>query len=190
MSLKHRMDVRTKEVFAHNIGDFTERETIFTEALKRDYLEKGIECEVEDRGVDGTGKKIFKKLKHNNCDKKFKFSDGTEKLLEFKTIPEGKPFMTFKVVNMKGNVEKGEEVIVCKLQEFYIFSTKAMQSMLDNHPHNYYSWFSDNDLAIQVQMTFIERLITDGLVYRGNWGRTAVEFINENKKVLTRKKRV
>src|SRR3954463_13760880 len=114
-SLDHRRDVRSEDVFAQNIEDYTEREQRWAEALRIDLVERGLRCRTGDTGVDNSGGLIRGKIGHCNPDKIFRFPHGW-KLVEIKTIPEYLyQFMTFKVRSFASCIKNEAVVLVPKL---------------------------------------------------------------------------
>ena len=189
-SLDHRRDERTVEVFANNIEDYTEREHYWSLALRIDFEERGTICEVEDYGVDGSGRLIRETLPNHNADKKFVLANGREWLIEIKTAPESlTKFFTFKVHCLQQYIKQGAWVSVPRLNEYYLFSPTALQHFLDNFEHRIYHGFSPNDIAVRVQMDFTDRMVDEQHGIRRPWEPRAQMYVNKNAKLLTRERK-
>lgn len=187
-SLDHRRDVRDVETFAHNIKDYTEREHIWSIALRIYFGETGNPCNVEDYGVDGSGELIETKLSNYNADKLFKFVDKTLQI-EIKTVPEWlTKFFTFKTFCLKECVKQKAFIVVPRMDHFYWFSTESIEKIL-KYPSKIYHGFSSTDLAVRIFMDSVEGLIKDKLVFRNKWKPKSKEYILKNKEVLLRDKK-
>lgn len=186
-SIKHRMDNRSVEVGRHNIMDFTERESCWGEAYRLHLIEDGWECSIIEWGVDNSGELIEGKLNNFNVDKKFildKDGQHIEMLVEIKTAPENlKSFFTFKVSSLKQCVKQFANILLPRLQEFYIFDPSKISKMLC-FDHKIYPGFSPNDLAVRIPMVEINKLSQPFY-----WNTNAKKFINSNKELLTREKK-
>lgn len=193
MSLDFRRDIRTVEVFAKNISDYTNRERIWAQALRLDFCERGWNCSVEENGVDNTGKLINKKVTCD-ADKLFVFKERpetlrfTEELIEIKCWAENLSFMTFKVNNFKSYIEQGANVVVPRTKDYHFFYPAALIWMLDNLDQAIYRGFSANDLAVRISMNQVENLLKKGYGFSNQWLPQSSNFINENKNILTKDK--
>jgi hypothetical protein len=188
-SLNFRKDKRTEKVFDHNIQDYTEREHIWSIALRHDFNERGLNCEVTDHGVDGTGKFIRDKLENYNADKKYTFSEDKELLIEIKTAPEWlNAFYTFKAFCLKQCIQEEAWICVPRLAGYHIFESPALEKML-KYKHKIYRGFSPVDKAVRIPMEDIDQMVTDKLAYYQKWTAKAKGFVKKNQKILTREKK-
>jgi hypothetical protein len=188
-SLNRRKDQRSEEVFGHNIKDYTEREHVWSIALRTDFNERGLTCEVHDHGVDGTGELITDKLANYNADKKYAFEGGKEMLIEVKTAPEWlTKFFTFKVFCLKECVAEDAWVCVPRMASYYLFEKPALQKML-KFKHAIYRGFSPNDLAVRIPMEKINKMVDDKIAHHHSWMPKAKKHVEKNRVTLTREKK-
>ena len=189
-SLEHRRDDRTEEVFEHNIEDYSEREHYWSLALRLDFEERGITCEVEDHGVDGSGRLIRDTLPNHNADKKFILEDGREWLIEIKTAPEYlRKFFTFKVFCLEQCIEQGAWVSVPRLAQYYLFKPSCLEQFLNSHEHRIYRGFSPNDVSVRIPMDFINNMIHEHHAMHRTWKPRAKMFVDANQEILTRERK-
>lgn len=189
-SLDHRRDVRSVEVFGHNIKDFTEREHHWSIALKYDFQQRGLMCEVSDNGVDGTGDLITDKLANYNADKKYALSNGKDMLVEIKTAPEWlNKFFTFKVFCLKKCIADGAWVSVPRVAGYYLFKPQSLEKMVAEYKHDKYRGFSKTDWAVRIPMDDITQMVTDNFALYREWSPKAVRYIKVNLDILNREKK-
>lgn len=188
-SLNFRKDIRSVETFKKNIDDYTERETIYGEALKIEIASRG-KCQVtvEDHGVDNSGELITQSLSNHNLDKKY-YINGKLKYIEIKTAPEYlESFYTFKVFSIKEVLKQNGIMALVKFNYYYLFGKDALSWMLSNLEHKIYRGFSPNDISIRIQNSHLLELIKQKWVIHKNWHCQSKLFLNDNKNVLLRDK--
>lgn len=189
-SLDQRKDIRTVEVFADNLEDFTEREMLWGIALRYDFTERGNPCSIEECGVDNTGKLIEGRLPNYNVDKIFKFLDGKQVQIEIKTIGEYvKNFFTFKAHSLRNCFEKNAFLIVPRSNSYYIFSPSACKLLYENYPHKVWDNFWKGGLSVRIFSNEIENLISNKIIKKRDWTNKAKSFIKHNYSELFREKR-
>jgi len=195
-SLDFRRDGRTEKVCAHDIEDYTEREHYWSIALRIDFNAHGMDCDVADYGVDGSGTLIRGKLPNYNADKKFTFADGKEMLIEVKTAPEGlEDFFTFKVFCLKKCVEQNALVCVPQMRGYHLFEVPALKLLLDKKlfVHKIYRGFSPNDPAVRIWTEEdgrmdMQEMLAQKLVWFKRWSPEATQFNQNHKEILTRER--
>ena len=186
-SLDKRRDMRSIDVFAKNIKDFTQREFCWGVAFKTYLQENGFNCEILENGVDNSGSLIINELENNNPDKIFIFQDK-KILVEIKTIPEHiNNFFTFKVSSLISCLEHNAIILIPKKNEFFIILTQTINKLLE-YPHKIYDRFSPNDLAIRIYKKDIEEMINNKLIIKSKWGNLSGKFIENNYNILFREK--
>lgn len=188
-SLDFRKDNRSKEVFGQNIEDYTERERCWSIALRHDFVNRGMLCDIKETGVDNTGALIEGNLKNYNADKTFVFKDGHKLLIEIKTAPEYlKNFFTFKVFSLKECLKQQARIVVPRIACYYLFGLDSIEHML-TLPAKIYEKFSPNDPAIRIYMdTHMDSMLKNQSVLKREWTVKAKKYIEENKDLLTRDK--
>lgn len=190
MSLDKRKDIRTVEIFEHNVEDFTEREMLWGIALRYDFTERGNSCSIEECGVDNSGRLIKGRLPNYNVDKIFRFLDGKEVQIEIKTIQEYvKGFFTFKAHALRNCFEKNAFLIVPRSQNYYIFTPKTCKFLYKEYTHKVYENFVKNELAVRVYSNQIERFTKEGKITKRDWTNKAKSFIKQHYIELFREKR-
>ena len=185
MSLEYRMDVRTLDEFETDIKQFTLKEFYWGIALRYDFCERGMTCQVEEHGVDNTGKLIPGRLPNYKVDKKYHFAaDVPPAYIEIKTIPEWSPWFTFKVSALRGCIEQDAQIVVPMNQHYYMFDYVGMEHLLDNFPVR-------NDIAafgykpcIRVRSTIVEQMINDNLMAKTAWQLQAKTYIEKMRSTL------
>lgn len=188
-SLDKRRDIRTVEVFADNVEDFTEREMLWGIALRYDFTERGNNCSIEECGVDNSGKLIDGRLPNYNVDKIFKFLDGTEEQIEIKTIPEYvKNFFTFKAHSLRNCFQKKAMIVVPRSQSYYTIPKETCELLYKNYPHKVYPKFA-SDPAVRIYSSEIEKFIFERKIIKQNWTEKAKSFIKKHYSALFREKK-
>lgn len=189
-SLDRRKDVRTVDTFKHNIKDFTERESCWGVALQKDFAERGMNCSIEEFGVDNTGELIFGKLNNHNVDKIFHFKSKKSLYVEIKTIAEYVTnFFTFKVCALKSCCSQGASIVVPRSQSYYIIPKKTCQYFLDKYPIDIYPKFSTTDPAVRIPMGDIKKMIQEKKIMKKDWESKAKKYIENNFHILFREKK-
>jgi len=176
-------------VFASNIYDYTERESIYGECLRIEFENRmKTKIVLSENGIDNSGNLIENNLKNHNVDKKY-IINGKEELIEIKTAPEFlNNFYSFKVFSIKKACEQNAKVALTKCKEYFIFGKISLEWMLENLPHKIYSGFSPNDIAVRIYKNQINDLINKKLVIHKEWCEDSMKNIERYKVVLTREK--
>lgn len=182
-SLRHRMDVRTKDIFVDNISDFHQRERLYAIAYRIELEERGKVVVLFNYGVDNSGKLIEGKLKNHNPDYLYKI-DGKYAKFDIKTIPYRSGKYTFKTKLLESYVEHNAYMLVPKWDEYYVFSPAACQWLLDNVTSDYYADFSSNDPAKRILQQRVDQLVAEGLVICRQWMPKSFAFIEKHKSIL------
>lgn len=188
-SLDFRRDNRSTSTFKQNIDDYTERETVYGEALKLEIASRG-KCQVtvDDHGVDNSGELITESLANHNLDKKY-YIDGKLKYIEIKTAPEYlESFYTFKVFSIKEAIRQNGIVALVKFNYYYLFGKEALSWMLSNLEHRIYKGFSPNDIAVRVKNFHIDEFVKQKWVIHRNWRCQARSFLDTKRDILLREK--
>ncbi len=189
-SVNYRKDIRSTEVFQSNIKDFTEREQIFGEAIRMDFEHRlGAPVRIAENGVDNTGEFIPGNLDNHNADKVLYFTNRDPMLLEIKTIPEYCTFMTFKSFCIKNALRDKVFILVPRLSDYYMLGSRALEWIIGNVQEQIHFKFSANDPAYRIYENDIAKLIKDGCITYNQWSQPSREFVDQNKHILTRKKR-
>ena len=188
-SLCFRKDNRSEEVFASNIHDYTQRESIYGECLRIEFENRmKVKVMLNENGIDNLGNLIENNLNNHNVDKKY-LIDGKEELIEIKTAPEFlNNFYSFKVFSIKKVCEQNAKVALTKCKEYFIFGKGSLEWMLENLPHKIYSGFSPNDIAVRIYKDQINDLINKKLVIHKEWCEDSMKNIEKHKFILTREK--
>lgn len=189
-SLCFRKDNRSEEVFASNIYDYTERESIYGECLRIEFENRmKTKAILSENGIDNSGNLIEKNLNNHNVDKKY-IINGKEELIEIKTAPEFlNNFYSFKVFSIKKACEQNAKVALTKCKEYFIFGKRSLEWMLENLPHKIYSGFSPNDIAVRIYKDQLDDLINKKLIIHKEWCEEANNYIDKYKFILTRDKK-
>jgi hypothetical protein len=191
MTYEHRKDDRTDEEFDKAITTTTSRECKWSEVMVEHYSYKTkqvVEC--KPHGVDMTGK-VFKDNKPREYDKQdFKFVFplfGREEIKEVVTAPEKlRHYLTIKTFKVKKAAEDDSEIVVCRLNEFYVLDGDTCRWMLDNLVSQIYRNFSPNDKALRIALNYMlaqdhdwykrgadlftfNRLVADELAEKHRW---------------------
>lgn len=188
-SLDFRRDIRSTDTFKKNINDYTERETVYGEALKLEIEIRG-KCLVttEDHGVDNSGGLITGNLYNHNLDKRFCI-DGKCKYIEIKTAPEYlEKFYTFKVFSIKEALKQEGVIALVKFNYYYIFGKNALAWMLKNLEHKIYRGFSPNDISLRINTVHLNEFVEQKWVVYRKWTTEVKSFLDSNKDVLLREK--
>lgn len=189
MSIKHRQDDRSREVFAENIKQSHIKEAIWSLVLQADYEDRGKPCDVECNGADCTGEVIEGSIGHHDADWKFTFEDGEVRLIEIKTIPEWlKEFCTFKVTSLQACASEGAWICVPRLESFCMYSPEACRRLL-RFKARIYKGFSPNDPAVRFYTSTTAELMEAGLVECHGWQATARAIIEKHHTTLIQEKR-
>jgi len=188
-SLCFRKDNRSEEVFASNIHDYTQRESIYGECLRIEFENRmKVKVMLNENGIDNSGNLIENNLNNHNVDKKY-LIDGKEELIEIKTAPEFlNNFYSFKVFSIKKACEQNAKVALTKCKEYFIFGKGSLEWMLENLPHKIYSGFSPNDIAVRIYKDQINDLINKKLVIHKEWCEDSMKNIERYKFILMRDK--
>jgi|GEM_PF-3629171 hypothetical protein len=188
-SLDFRKDTRSTETFIQNISDFTQREQIYGEALRRDIAERlNVDVGLRSHGVDNTGGFISDALGNHNVDMCFLIK-GKEKYFEIKTAPEYlDSFYTFKVFSLRQAIEQKAGVALTKLNYYYIFGASALEWMLENLKHSIYPRFSPNDTAVRIYASQVNDLYNSKMLMFRNWTPKAKHFIEQHRTLLLKEK--
>ena len=188
-SLCFRKDNRSEEVFASNIHDYTQRESIYGECLRIEFENRmKVKVILNENGIDNLGNLIENNLNNHNVDKKY-LIDGKEELIEIKTAPEFlNNFYSFKVFSIKKVCEQNAKVALTKCKEYFIFGKGSLEWMLENLPHKIYSGFSPNDIAVRIYKDQINDLINKKLVIHKEWCEDSMKNIERYKFILMRDK--
>lgn len=188
-SLCFRKDNRSEEVFASNIHDYTQRESIYGECLRIEFENRmKVKVILNENGIDNSGNLIENNLNNHNVDKKY-LIDGKEELIEIKTAPEFlNNFYSFKVFSIKKVCEQNAKVALTKCKEYFIFGKGSLEWMLENLPHKIYSGFSPNDIAVRIYKDQINDLINKKLVIHKEWCEDSMKNIERYKFILMRDK--
>lgn len=189
-SLDRRRDVRTVDTFKHNIKDFTERESYWGSALQIDFIERGMNCSVEEFGVDNTGKLITEKLNNYNVDKVFHFKGKKSLYFEIKTIAEYVTnFFTFKACALKSCCFQNASILVPRSKSYYIIPKKTCLYFLENYPIDIYPKFSSTDPSVRIPMDDIKKMIQEKTIMKKDWEPKAKQYIENNFHILFREKK-
>jgi hypothetical protein len=132
MSFDYRKDGRSTEVFASNIKQFTEIESIIAGVLIGHFRACGTFLEVVDTGVDNTGNLIGGFLRKNTLDFLF-ISGGTETATEIKNCPCPHIFCTFKRNALEQVARLQGQMILYTKTHFYTVSADGCRFLLDNY---------------------------------------------------------
>jgi len=188
-SLCFRKDNRSEEVFASNIYDYTQRESIYGECLRIEFENRmKVKVILSENGIDNLGNLIENNLNNHNVDKKY-IIGNEEELVEIKTAPEFlDSFYSFKVFSINQAYKQNAKIALTKCKEYFIFGKGSMEWMLENLPHKIYSGFSPNDIAVRIYKDQLNYLINKKLVIHKYWCEDSMKNIEKYKFLLTREK--
>lgn len=190
-SLDKRKDSRSLDVFEHNIKDFTEREYYWGLALRIDFCERGINCQIEEHGVDNQGNLILGRLPNYNVDKIFNFTNGKKMHIEIKTIEEYvKNFFTFKVSSLNSCVQQNAHIIVPRSSHYYLIKNETIKEILKNYKHAIYEKFHKKEKAVRIFTDNIENMIVYKKIIKNKWKEKAKDFILKNYNIVFRQKMI
>lgn len=187
-SVDKRRDDRTIAVFSNNIEDYSRREMLWGLVLRKDFCERGQECDIEEHGVDNAGKLITTRLPNYNVDKIFVFQKGGRAHIEIKTCPDGlDKFFTFKVTSLMQCVNESAYILVPQSQAYYLVKPETSEYLL-TFEHKIYPRFSPNDPAVRIYKNEIIDLVDFGGIVKKKWMPEASRLIAANCKELFREK--
>lgn len=188
MTLNHRKDTRSVQVFKSNLLDFHQREKLWISIYAEELRQNKHKVEVEDFGVDNTGKLIKDSLPNHNPDYKL-IIDGVEQLIEVKTCPENSPTFTFKVGSLKTCIEHNSLILVPKSGVYYIIEPPSMEHLLETLPHAIYHSFSPNDICIRFTTKKMIKYVENHIIQQYAWSSKAKKLIDKKSDILFRKKK-
>lgn len=186
MSLKHRKDIRSLEVFKNNILDFTKREKIWIQIYATHLSEKHT-VSIRDYGVDNSGKLITGKLRNSNPDYILTV-DGVEQIIEVKTIPEHSPTYTIKTGAISSCIKHGASILIPKKEIFYLINIEGLCYLYDGYEHKKYYNFSPNDFAVRFLQDGMNSLIHSGCATTARWNAEASVLVEKYFKRLFKNK--
>jgi len=190
MSLNYRMDDRTIKEFAEDIRQFTHVEKLLGDALRIDFVERGLGCVQHEYGVDNSGEVIQGNLENFNPDKIFVFGDGTSQKIEIKSLPEYCwKYFTFKVSALKGCIHHDAKILVARRDDYFLVLPEAHRWMLDNleAKTTYRGW--GGKLCVRIMMGGVFGLVRQGLIKHEEWMPEAKSHIEENAEVIFEERR-
>ena len=193
VSLAYRMDDRTKDVFAANIEQDTEKQRVWMPIIQVEFAARNMPIDYVDSGVDNSGALIEGALPNHDLDYVITFILSQKSCpLDIKTIDEKyQGFFTFKIFDLKKSIERNGVFMIPRKDCYYIFSMKAQEIMLNRLEHKIYPGFSTEKEAVRIPQwkqepgrTSYEELISEGLVRREAWSSEANKLIEENAVIL------
>lgn len=184
MSLAYRMDNRTRDAFKTDIEQFTEKEFYWGIALRYDFCERGMPCQLEEHGVDNTGRLIEGRLPNRNVDKKYVFEDDLPPAyIEIKTIPEWSPWFTFKVESLENCLDHDAQIVVPRLHKYHMFDRTGIEHFLAKFKPQKIEKFGDK-LCIRVRPDVIHDMVAGGMTTDTPWLPKAKAYIEDMKAIL------
>jgi hypothetical protein len=184
MSLDFRKDTRSVQEFAEDIAQFTQKEHFWGLALRLDFCERGMPCEIEEHGVDNSGELILGHLPNYNVDKIYNFLDGTKQHIEIKTIPERtKGFFTFKLTSISACIKQKAHILVPRSWAYYLIPPETC-SILLRYPSKIHERFAPGKPAVRIYESDINEFIRQKKILKNQWKHKADKFIKENSKIM------
>lgn len=184
MSIDYRRDVRSIEQFAADIEEFTKKEYYWGLALRLDFCERGMPCEIIEHGVDNSGELIPGHLPNHNVDKIYSFLNGTKQHIEIKTIPERiRGFFTFKLTSINACIKQKAHILVPRSWAYYLIPPETC-SILLRYPHEIHKGFAPGKPSIRIFESDIKEFIRKKKILRNEWKEKADKFIKNNSSTM------
>lgn len=191
MSLESRRDHRTTEEMAEDIDQYTEKEFYFGIAYRYDLCQRGFPCEIEEHGVDNTGKLIPGRLPNHNVDKMYHFLNGMKSMLiEIKTIPKYcNDKMTFKVSALRQCLKQGGHILVPKATRYYLFGRRSFERMLERCDVVTNIRSFGYKPCVVPSMSMVNQMVYQEMVIKKDWSPKALDYVRRMDHILFAERR-
>ncbi len=180
------MDHRSEEDFKEDVSQFTEKEFYWGMSLRIHLIENGLDCRIEEHGVDNTGKLIRGRLPNANADKMFHFTSGKPPVkVEVKTIPEWcTQCFTFKTCALKGCYAQRAYILVPRSGVHYILGRTAFRHLIENLPVRTDIKTFGYKPCVRASSEMIEEMVGEGMIKKQRWSPAASKYIKKMGEIL------
>jgi len=187
-SLLYRADGRTIEQFKKDISRDTEYERIAANILKTHLEREGRNVEIQDYGMDNSGKLIVDAKKVSAKADYIFIINGKKHLFEIKVHSDRYPCMTFKKSNIETYVKNDVKCIVITESGFYAFGKKLMDYMIEKCQAKSYNNFAGGKPSYRFTLTEMSVFEGQGFIKKIAWNEKALEEIKNNNTIFSRRK--
>jgi hypothetical protein len=188
-NLLYRADDRTIGQFKKDLSRDTEYERIAANLLKSHLEHEGKNVEIQDYGMDNSGKLIVDAKKVSAKADYIFIINGKKYYFEIKVHSDKYPCMTFKKSNIETYAKNDVKCVIITESCFYIFGKKLMEYMIEKCQAKSYLGFAAGKLAYRLSLPEISVLEGQGLIKKCSWNKNIQEEIKNNSIIFERRKK-